>query len=106
MSCERILYEDVTPIAQSSGQSMVGTNMDENYFYRSKHDKVGANFSQFIGLYFQWLFFPRFFWFYIMPFSPNNFIENDCPEPPATERALWQFLQSPTHPSRELLALT
>ena len=61
MSCERILYEDVTPIAQSSGQSMVGTNMDENYFYRSKHDKVGAHFSQFIGLYFQWLFFSQIF---------------------------------------------
>mgnify|MGYP001794502536 len=61
MSCERILYEDVTPIAQSSGQSMVGTNMDENYFYRSTHDQVGAHFSQFIGLYFQWLFFSQIF---------------------------------------------
>ena len=61
MSCERILYEDVTPITQSPGQSMVGTNMDENYFYRSKHDQVGAEFSKLIGLYFQWLFFSQIF---------------------------------------------
>ena len=61
---ERILHEDVTPIAQSSGQSMVDTNMDENYFYRSTHGQVGAHFSQFIGLYFQWLLFsPDFFEF-------------------------------------------
>ena len=61
MSCERILYEYVTPITQSPGQSMVGTNMDENYFYRSTHDQVGADFYQFIGLYFQWLFFSQIF---------------------------------------------
>ena len=76
MSCERILYEDVTPITQSPGQSMVGTNMDENYFYRSTHDQVGAHFSQFIGLYFT----LDFTLLYIMPFSPNNFLENYCLE--------------------------